>query len=167
MSSQEKTKVIQNLRTSDEITLQQIRSTETGELGGWIQSKENLSQSGTAWVGEGVQVYAKAKVYGNAQVSGKVRVFHEAEIYGEAKVHGSGSDQILWSHIWIEGNAKVYGKAQILKTVKIQEHAEVFGNAIVTEKSLVVWKCKNFGIRFHYRISTYLWRRRGFWKCLD
>ena len=39
-----------------------------GELGGWIESENNLDQSGDAWVS------GNAQVYGNAWVSGDARV---------------------------------------------------------------------------------------------
>ena len=41
---------------------------QEGDLGGWIESEENLSHSGDAWV------YGNARVYGNAQVSSNARV---------------------------------------------------------------------------------------------
>ena len=64
------------------ITLKRIRAirdiekygVKAGEVGGWIEKKENLSQSGSAWV------YGDAEVYGNAQVYG------DAEVYGNAWV---------------------------------------------------------------------------------
>ena len=37
---------------------------EEGDLGGFIEKEDNLSQSGNAWV------YGNAEVYGNARVSG-------------------------------------------------------------------------------------------------
>ena len=40
-----------------------------GELGGWIEKEENLSQGGNAWVG------GNAQVRGNARVGGDARVF--------------------------------------------------------------------------------------------
>ena len=40
---------------------------EKGEVGGYIASEKNLSQSGDAWV------YGDAEVYGNAEVYGKAK----------------------------------------------------------------------------------------------
>lgn len=41
---------------------------EAGELGGYVESEENLSQTGDAWV------YGNARVYGDAWVGGEIRV---------------------------------------------------------------------------------------------
>ena len=45
-----------------------------GEKGGFIESEENLSHDGTAWVA------------GEAKVAGKAMVYGEARVYGEATV---------------------------------------------------------------------------------
>lgn len=49
-----------------------------GELGGYIEKEENLSQSGNAWVYGDAEVYGNAKVYGDAKVSDNAWV-HAAE----------------------------------------------------------------------------------------
>ena len=41
---------------------------KAGDVGGYIEKEENLSESGNAWV------YGNARVYGNAEVSGDARV---------------------------------------------------------------------------------------------
>ena len=40
-----------------------------GELGGWLESAENLSQGGTCWVPRNSVAYGQAQVSGDTQVS--------------------------------------------------------------------------------------------------
>ena len=67
-------------------TLHQIRATvafgdvKAGDVGGWIEKEENLSQDGNAWV------YGDAQVYGGARVSGNAWVCGDARVYGDAWV---------------------------------------------------------------------------------
>ena len=74
------------------VKLFQIRCTKTfkyaeeGELGGFIEKEENLSQEGDAWVSGNAQVYGNARVSGNAQVYGNARVSGNARVYGYARV---------------------------------------------------------------------------------
>lgn len=56
---------------------------KAGELGGFVEKEENLSQDGNAWV------YGDARVYGNARVCGDACVYGDA---GYATVHGFGSE---------------------------------------------------------------------------
>lgn len=62
------------------IKLFQIKCTKSfkyaneGDLGGYVEKEDNLSQSGDAWVSGDAQVSGNARVSGNAQVSGNARV---------------------------------------------------------------------------------------------
>ncbi len=58
---------------------------KAGELGGYIEKKDNLSQNGDAWV------------YGNAQVYGNARVYGDAWVYDNAQV--SGNAQVLQGYV--------------------------------------------------------------------
>lgn len=51
-----------------------------GELGGYIEKEENLSQEDNAWV------YSNARVFGNAKVSGDAKVSGYARVYGKLKI---------------------------------------------------------------------------------
>ena len=70
--------------------LAQFGDVTPGELGGFIQSDENLSHTGDAWV------CGDAEVYGNAEVCGNARV------YGDARV-ASNKDYIVFKNWWSSG----------------------------------------------------------------
>ena len=61
-----------------------------GDVGGYIEKEENLSQYGNAWV------YGDARVSGDARVYGNARVCGNAEVYGNARVSGDA---------WVSGDA--------------------------------------------------------------
>lgn len=65
---------------------------KSGDLGGCIETEENLRDDGNAWVS------GDARVYGNAWVSGDACVCDNARVYGNA---------------WVYGNARVYGDARV------------------------------------------------------
>lgn len=76
---------------------------EEGEVGGYVESENNLSQDGNAWV------YGDAKVYDNAQVCGNARVYDNAKVYDNA---------------WVYGNAKVYGNAEVCGDARVCGNAD-------------------------------------------
>ena len=104
------TKEIKKFKLTDETiqfycyTLHRIQAlidfsdVKAGDLGGWIENENNLSQSGNAWV------YDDAKVFINAEVSGNAKVFDNAEVFGWAKIGGNAK---------VGGNAMVGGKTII------------------------------------------------------
>ena len=92
------------------ITLYQIKAEVSfgnvvkGELGGYVEKKENLDKDGNAWVYGNALVYGNAQVYGNALVSDDAQVSGDALVYGDAQVYG---DTLVY------GDAQVYGKLQL------------------------------------------------------
>ena len=99
-----KYKLTKNTKEVAGITLYQIQAikdfgnAKKGDLGGWIEKEENLSQQDNCWVSGNAKVYGDAWVYGNAEVYG------DAWVYGDAKVYG---DDL------VSGNAKVIGNAEV------------------------------------------------------
>ena len=84
-----------------------------GELGGYIEKEDNLSQEDNAWVS------GNARVSGNAEVSGNAWVFGNAEVSGNA---------------WVSGNAMVSGNAEVSGNAMVSGNAEVSGDAMVSGK---------------------------------
>ena len=84
-------------------------SVAAGDLGGYIEAKKNLSQSGNAWVSGDAQVSGNARVYGNALVSGDAQVYGNARVYGNALVYGNARVQKPSDHLQV-GPAKSSGR---------------------------------------------------------
>ncbi|MTU21551.1 hypothetical protein GMD32_08450 [Parasutterella excrementihominis] len=74
-------------------------SVKVGEIGGYIEKEENLSEHGDAWVCGDARVYGNALVYGNARVYGDAWVYGDAEVYGDAGVK-SPKDYIVFKNSW-------------------------------------------------------------------
>ena len=73
-----------------------------GELGGFVEKEENLSNDDNAWVYGNAQVYGNALVSGNAQVYGNASVYGNAWVYDDARISGNAQ---------VSGNASVFGNA--------------------------------------------------------
>lgn len=92
-------------------TLHRIRALKSfgdviaGELGGWIESENNLSHDDNAWVSGNAWVYNNARIFGNAWVYGDARVFGNARVSGNAWVYGDA---------WVYNNARICNSDQIL-----------------------------------------------------
>ncbi len=116
---------------------------QRGELGGWIENEENLSQEGSAWVGE------EAAVWGNARVEEHAHVRHQAKVYGNARIRGMGR---VWNHADVSENAEVDGRAivcdfaaltgktrisddvEVSGTIILEDDECLFGEQIITNK---------------------------------
>jgi carbonic anhydrase/acetyltransferase-like protein (isoleucine patch superfamily) len=122
------TKTIIHPINGKEVVLHQIQATEDipsqsltkGDIGGWIQSYDNLKDN--AWVGENAKVFENACVYGNA------RVYANAYVYGNAHV---SEDAWVDGDAWVFGDARVFDNAQIYGKARVFDKAKVFGYAMV------------------------------------
>lgn len=94
----------------------------TGDLGGYIESENNLSCNGNAWIWDGAYVYDNARVYDNAIIGGN------AKIYGNARVYDNA---------WIYGNARIYNNAWIYNNARVYNNAHVYGNAIIEDNAII------------------------------
>ena len=94
-----------------------------GGIGGFVESEDNLSQEGEAWIYGDAVVCDGAKVLENASVSGYAKVLGNASVYNDAVVAG---------HASVYGNARVYGKSRVNEGAPVYGQAEVGGFATVT-----------------------------------
>ena len=113
--------------------LRDFGSVKAGELGGWIESEENLSQADNAWVYNNAKVFDKARVYSDAAVSDDATVCGYAIVNDNARVYDNAevSDYAeVFENAIVFGHAKVYGKATINGDAKVYDSADyiVFKN---------------------------------------
>lgn len=71
---------------------------QKGDLGGWVESEENLSHDGDCWI------FDNGRVFDNGWVFGDGKVFGNGEVYGNGRVSGNGK---------VFGNAKIGFNAYI------------------------------------------------------
>lgn len=100
-----------------------------GELGGFIESEENLSHEGTCWVGNKAMVYGNARIYENACVQDRVVV------RGSAKVHG---DVTIQGHAFIEDTADVSGTGILEYRIHICGDAVVSGDVDICDDGVYI-----------------------------
>lgn len=129
-----------------------------GDVGGWIEKEENLSQDGQCWIRENnsyvmgnayvcndAYILTSSVIRDNAQISGKATVAFstisdEAKVYGNARVHSCTAG----------GTSQIYGNAVAAK-VKIGIRARIFGDAAIytpgqmpMDRDAVAWKKEHF-----------------------
>ena len=72
------------------VALKDFADVKAGDKGGYIESEDNLSHDGAAWVYDNAQVFDKAKVSDNAQVKDNAHVHGYTQVAGNARISGYG-----------------------------------------------------------------------------
>jgi carbonic anhydrase/acetyltransferase-like protein (isoleucine patch superfamily) len=132
-------------------TLHRIRYLKTGELGGWIEKEDNLSQDGKACVLENASVFGNAYVSGDAFILGEAAVFGNSLVFGNVEVYENAS---------VRGLARVFGNAKIYGNAIVSDRARIYGNATVSDRAVVCGDDWNktplyiHGTRFIFSVSS-------------
>lgn len=90
------------------VKLFQIRCTKSfhnvkeGDLGGYVEKEENLSQEDDAWVYDNAWIEGSARIGGNACIGGDAWIRGNARIGGNAWI---GGNACIGGNAWIEGSA--------------------------------------------------------------
>lgn len=136
----------------DDVVLYKIRALKdfgdvhVGDLGGWIEKEDNLSQEGDCWVYDDAQISDWAQVYGHATVRNKCWVAGKSRVYDNASVAGIAqvfNDAHVFGHAAISGqafvydDARVYGHARVTGRALVYEYAQVHDKAVVSDNALV------------------------------
>ena len=125
-----------------ERTLYRIQATRNfgnvkcGELGGWVESEENLSHEGECWI------YNEAKVLEEAIIKEDARIFNHSTISGKAQVFGQAA---IFDFVKVSGDTKIFDKARLFENATISEGAKVFENAMIFDQATISGEAKVFG----------------------
>ena len=135
--------------TKDIVDIQQGRVlVKKGEKGGYIASRDNLSEDGNCWVYDDAKVYGNSRVEDDARVCDKAQVFgnvivkNSAVVSGKAEVYGNTS---LRDNAEVSGNAEVYGNVKVSGNGCITDNAEVYGIVSVTDNAKITDNAEVFG----------------------
>ena len=118
---------------------------KAGDLGGWVQSENNLTHYCDCWVAGNAIIKNGALINGNALVDGDAIVQEEALIDGYARVCDNALIRgYTWvsENAWIGGNALVRGRARIIGNASVKGDAYIGGDAIIRGNAIVrgaVW----------------------------
>ena len=133
-----------------------LKDFKKGDIGGYIQSENNLSHYGNCWIYDNAVVRDNAKVYGDAKVHNNAKVYDNAFVMGNAIVCGNArvrnnaqvcdnaivrNNAQVCDNARVCDNAKIGGKARIEGYTVIQGNADVSGDAIISsDKDYIVFK---------------------------
>lgn len=104
-----------------------------GQLGGWIESEENLSHEGLCYISKNSIVKGNARVEDDAIVKDLSIIKDNAKIQGKAKVEKSfiGADTIIISDSWV-----LNSDIQIFESINQERHG-ILGSSKIVGCSIV------------------------------
>ena len=117
------------------ISLIDFNDIKKGDIGGFIEKEDNLSQYGYCWIYNDARICGNAKVYDNAMVYDNARVFGNARVYGNAKVFGNAA---VCDDSVVCGNAEIFNNVRVYCNAIVCGDARVYGNAIISNNAYIL-----------------------------
>lgn len=108
--------------------LRKFNDVNEGDLGGYVENEDNLSQRGNCWVYDSACAYDDCLVCGNAIVRDKATVCGKALVYGNC---------IITDNALVSDNANVYGKSVVCGNVTVNNKSKVYDNAYVSDNATI------------------------------
>ena len=102
--TEEKIKINENKTLYRIKALRDFGDVKVGDLGGFVQSKNNLSQKGSCWIYDNAKISDFASIYDHAIINGTARICDSAIIFGDVVI----SDSAV-----ISGSAIIFGSAEV------------------------------------------------------
>lgn len=110
------------------VAVRDFKNVKAGDLGGLIQSYDNLSHDGDCWVYKNGKVYDQAQVFEDAYVGDFDTSWYGSAVFGNAKLFGKAT---------VNRNSRIFDNAQISGNVQVHSDSRVFNNAILTDDVIV------------------------------
>ena len=148
--------------------LKDFGDVKKGNLGGFVESYNNLFEEGNCWIYNDAKVFGNAGVHDNARICGNAEIFNNAivfdnalicdnaKIFNDARIGGNAvilgdvriyncakvyDDALIRDNVKIFGSAEVYNNAKICDNAGVYDDAVIYGKAILKEEQIVHMGC--------------------------
>lgn len=128
--------------------LRDFGGVKKGDLGGWIQSEDNLSHEGTCWIYNNAKAFDLSSVTNDAMLLDNSMAYGKSRIYGNALLedHATASGRSsIGDHATLANYSKAYGNSTIYDQVELRHHSRAFGNAVLSHSVRLFDHSKVYG----------------------
>ena len=126
--------------------MKDFSNVKKGDIGGYVQSENNLSHDGNCWIydnavvcdnaiiQDNAKIYGKAEVWYDAVIQDNAKVFDNTQVYGNARIYGNA---FVCDNAIIFGSARIYDEAIVRDNARVFDNAFVWGYAIIKDNAVI------------------------------
>lgn len=109
-----------------------------GDIGGWVEHKRNLSQSGDSWIADDARVGDESMVRADALVSHQASIFGKSYVQDDSRVlhRATVVNTRLDDSVQVEGESHVYD-SDLREHLIVTQQARIENSRISAEGSLI------------------------------
>lgn len=122
--------------------LRDFADVKKGDLGGFVESEDNLSQYGDCWIYDNAKAIGNSKVIDNAQIRKNALIRGFASVGDRSIVRGNAQ---VTDIVKISDNAIVEGYAVVSGDARLSDNAHVSGKVIVRANTVMSGESSAYG----------------------
>jgi len=131
-----------------------IQEYKAGDLGGWVESIDNLKNPETGDIEGAVLgnacIYNNAKVFNNAVVRDRAVVFEDAWVFGDAVVENKVR---VYSNGIVKDNARVGSRCKVVKGGVVANDTHIYSCITIKDETVTKAPFQMFGSRKDFPIA--------------
>ena len=116
--------------------LRDFSDVDAGELGGWVESENNLSQEGDCWIYDNAKCVDNARMYDNSTIYNNSEMHHNARMYDNSTIYDDGK---------MYDNARMYDNSTMYKNSIMCSSSRMYDNSRMCNNSILKGNDKLYG----------------------
>ena len=124
--------------------LKDFSNVEKGDLGGWIQSEDNLSQKGYCWIYDNAKCMDDARMYDNSRMYDDSVMYDYSAILDDSRMYDNSEMHdysVMYDYSAIFDNSRMYGHSvmyndsEMHDCSKMHDYSRMYGSSEMCGKS--------------------------------
>ena len=126
--------------------LKDFRDVEAGDLGGWIQSENNLSQEGDCWIYDNAKCMDNARMYDNS-------IMHNNSVMCDfSEMHDNSA---MYNNAVMYNNSEMYDYATMYDYSEMHDCSEMLDSSVLYRDSMLKDEEKLYGELF-FKVDKFI-----------
>ena len=122
--------------------LKDFEDVEKGDLGGYVENKNNLSQDGNCWIYNDAKAMDNSRIYDNSIIRGNSIICDNSRMYDSSEIYGNSR---MYNNSVMCGNSAMYGNSRMCDNSRMYNVSRMCDNSIMHGDSEMHGDSKMYG----------------------
>ena len=112
--------------------LEDFYDVEKGDLGGWLQSEDNLSQEGYCWIYDNAKCVDNARMYDNSRIYNNAVMYDYSAMYDDSRMYDYSAmydNSRMYDYGRMYDDSAMYGCSEIYEDSVMFDYSAMYGNS--------------------------------------
>ena len=123
--------------------LKNFGDVKTGDIGGYVESKWNLSQEGNCWIYDNAKCVDNSQMYGNSQMYDNSQMYGNSQMYDNSRMYDRSC---MFDNSKMYDNSRMYDNTMMFDNSRMYDNSRMFNNSIMYEEGVLKKDYSLYGV---------------------